>query len=316
MKLSWTPALVAGFLLAMVSLAPAQLFTSTLDDGTGWGIVANEDTDFTFGFDYSPFGIPPAPNGTGTTGLRMAANLVDPGAPAGISAYPEGLDLSGQYQVQVDFWLNFNSSGGTTEFGGGFVGFDPTAGSPYSGAGFLGDTDGDTGADYRLYKDGNLQDIASGQYAIPSNDNVDPVLQAQFPGQTTPAAQGDAAVFNPTNVIVTAPNGTLGYGWHTLTIDVDSGAGTAKVAIDDFDIGTINSNVGDPVSLTGPFALTFADLFNSVSTKPEFSFGVFDNVVVTQIPEPSSALLALCGLLVLAASHADARTTPVADDGG
>ena len=73
--------LAALLALACTSASHAQLFTSDLDDGTGWGVVADEDTEYSFGFDYSPFGIPAAPNGTGTTGLRMAANIVDPGAP-------------------------------------------------------------------------------------------------------------------------------------------------------------------------------------------------------------------------------------------
>jgi hypothetical protein len=199
--------------------------------------------------------------------------------------------------VEADFWLNFNTSGGTTEFGGGAVGFDPMGGRPIDGASFLGSTDGDTARDYRLFKDGTEQFIESGQFAISTQDNSQGELPGLFPGQTVPAAQGDGASFNPTNVIVTAADGTLAFAWHRLTIDVDSDAGTAQFFVNDVEIGTIDSSVGAPVDLTGPFALTFADLFTSVSTKPAFSFGVFDNVVVTQVPEPSALGLFAVGVL-------------------
>ena len=284
---------------ALTHSASAQQFTPDLDNEAGWTIVGTSDTAYEFGFDYSKFGIPSPPNGEGTTGLWMAANITE-GVDSRISATPDAGSFSGQYEVQFDFFLNFNSSGGTTEFGGGFVGFDPAAASPFSGAGLIGNTDGDSPRDYRLYKDVNEQFIESEQYDISSQDNSeDADLMAKFPGQSTPAAQGDAAVFNPTNAIVTAPDGTLGYGWHTMKINVDSGAGTANFLIDDFSIGTINSNVGDAVNLEGQVALSFADIFPSVSTKPEFSFGVFDNLTVTQVPEPSSALLSIVGLIGL-----------------
>lgn len=289
--------LIFAGLFLCTPLAFAQ-YTSDLDDATGWTVVADEDTEYEFGFDYAKFGIPAAPNGTGTTGLRMAANIAN-GAAAAISASPD-VTMSGQYQIAVDFWLNFNTSGGTTEFIGAFTGFDGSA--PLSGAGFLGDSDGDSGSDYRLYKNGEMLAIDSGQYAIPSLNNVDPVLQAQFPGQPVPAAQGDANVFDPTNVIVTAQDGSLGFAWHRLMVDVDSDAKTASFFINDFKIGTVDGNVDPTLETGGAFALTFADLFSSVSTKPEFSFGVFDNLSVTQVPEPNGLVLgcfAVLGLLGL-----------------
>ena len=50
-------------------------------------------------------------------------------------------------------------------------------------------------------------------------------------------------------------------------------------------IGTIdNSNGGDVVNMTGKPAVVYSDLFSSVSDTPQFSFGVFDNFVVEQLP--------------------------------
>ena len=282
---------------AMAVACHGQTYTPDMDNGADWTIVADEDTNYEFGFDYSKFGIPSSPNGDGTTGLWMAANLVAPGAAQTLSATPNGISMSGKYEVKFDFWLNFNTSGGTTEAGGAFVGFDAADGSPTSGAGFIGNTDGDSSRDYQLFKDGSEQFIESGQYDIPSQDHTDPVLAAQFPGQTTPAEQNDGGVFSPTNVIVTAQDGTLAYAWHEMVVTVDSDAGTANFAIDGFSIGTVDSNVGDAVDLAGGVALTYRDPFGSVASKPEFAFGIFDNLTITQVPEPSSALLALLGLL-------------------
>ncbi|MCA9187447.1 MAG: PEP-CTERM sorting domain-containing protein, partial [Planctomycetales bacterium] len=242
-------------------------------------------TEYMFGFDYSQFGIPSAPNGTGSTGLRMAANIVAPAAAAKISAYPEGLNLTGQYRVNVDMWINYNTSGGTTEDIGAFVGFDPSAGMPFNGAGFTGDSDGDSGTDYKMYDNDAV---------VSSLDNSDPNLVAKFPGQSPPAIQGDASVFDPTNTLVPARDGTLGYAWHDLQIDVDTNAGTATFLVDGFEMGTVNRS-----NLSGTLALSFADPFGSVSTKPAFSFGVFDNLRVTQVPEPATGLLSLVGLLAL-----------------
>ena len=180
------------------------------------------------------------------------------------------------------------------------MGFNPATGNPIDGAMFMGNTDGDSTADYQLFVDGTELGIESGQYAISSKNGGEvPELQDKFPGQTTPAAQG-AAPFDPTNAIVTAANGTLGYGWHVLKIDVNTDAGTAKFSVDDFEIGTIDTASNPGFDLDGTLALTFRDPFGSVSTKPEFSFGVFDNLVVTQVPEPASAVMALLGLLGLA----------------
>lgn len=289
MKRSAFVALALSTLMATTS--HAQIFQSDLDDGTGWSIVTDPDTEFEFGFDYSPFGIPSAPNGTGTTGLKMSANITGNGAGTTISAYPDGLSLSGQYQLQVDFWLNYNSSGGTTEAGGASVGFLPENGT-INGASFLGNSDGDSGRDYQLFADGVEERIDQGStaYAVSSQNNNAMEFTDQYPAvNMTPAAQGEAP-FDPTNVIVTAPAGSLGYAWHTLTVDVDTDAGTATFSLDDgFEIGTVTG-----ADLTGGLALTFQDPFGSVSNKPEFSFGVFDNLVV--IPEPTSATLLLMAI--------------------
>lgn len=267
-------------LLAFSVPAYGQLFSSSLDDdGSAWTVTENGDTTITWQFDYSELGIPSAPNGDGTTGLRLAANVSgeDPGGGSAIAVSP-GLDLSGQYQVQFDFWLNYHINGSTEE-GGGAVGFDAASG-PLAGYGLLVNTDGDSGTDYKIFNpDGNLA-IDSGVYAIPSLNAQDPAntdIQGAFPSQTAPEAQGTG---------YTNPDGTFAFAWHTMTIDVDTGAQTANLSVDGFDFGTLSG--GD---YSGDIALLFTDPFGSVAGDADLAFGVFDNVSVTQIPEPSSNLL-------------------------
>lgn len=277
------------------SHASAQIFSSDLNgDSTGWTIVENGDTSSTFQFDYSALGIPSAPNGDGTVGVRLASNLTgdDPGGGSAIAISP-GIDVSGQYTVQYDFWLNYHANGSTEE-GGGAVGYDAAAGDPLNGSGFRANTDGDSGTDYRLY----AGEGATLDYAIPSLNHTDPAntdLQAAFPAQTAPDAQGTGY----TNTL-----GGLAFQWHTMLVDVDSGAGTATFSVDGFEFGTITASADD---LSGDISLVHTDPFGSVAGDANLAFVVYDNVVVTQVPEPSASILALVGALAAMAVRRNRR---------
>ncbi len=276
-----------------VSVSLAQTYTPDMNDASAWTLVQDDDSMIDFGWDYSALGIPAAPGGSDTTGIRMAANIVGPDA-AMISASPTDLSVTAPYTMSFDFWINFNSSGGTTEFAGAHVGFDQTMGNPFNGVGLVGDSDGDSGRDIRFYVDDveKLTTDVPNYYSIASNNNGDEPLVSSFTGGTTPDAQ-TMAPFDPTNTPVTAPAGALGYAWHTMSIDVTTDE--AVFSIDDLEIGRVPASEG----LNGNVALTYADIFSSVSTKPEFSFGVFDNLTINQVPEPSSltiAFIAMAGL--------------------
>ena len=291
-------ALVAGMTLASTTQA-ATVFSSDFDTSAGLTIVADADTNSTFGYDYSADGIPEAPNSVGgaaTTGLKLEANISG-GAAQGISAVTSGLALSGLYTVQADIWVNVNGplpggGAGSTEFAGVSVGHGGVA--PQSGASLIYDGDGGSSRDYRLYKDGGEQFVASGQYAVTSNNNSDPAITASFPGLAPPASQRQTG---------TTADGTGGFQWMTLLANDDTNAGTAAFSQksatsgSSVAIGTVDSNVGSAVNLAGDIAVTYTDLFSSVSDSAALSFGVFDNLVVNAIPEPSSlALVSLAGL--------------------
>ena len=281
-----TSAIIA---FSLVSASATTIFSSGLENGDGWTVTENGDTSVMFGFDYSTMGIPSAPNGTGTEGVRLASNIspADPGGGSAIAISP-GISVSGRYTVQFDFWLNYHINGSTEE-GGGAVGFTPSAG-PLSGTGFRANTDGDAGTDYKLFAAGAVLGIDTGMYAVPSLDAQDgsnSAAQAAFPSQTAPDAQGTG---------YSNPDGTMAFGWHTMLIDVDGANSTASFSVDGFDFGTITD-----AEVAGDIALIHTDPFGSVAGNADLAFGVYDNLVVTQVPEPTTGFLALlaAGLMAI-----------------
>ena len=131
---------------------------------------------------------------------------------------------------------------------------------------FMVNTDGDSGTDYLLFQDGVIQDIASGVYAVPSQDNADPgneSLRLAFPGGPPPTSQNT----DFGQVLAPNPDGTFGFGWHTMEILADSAAGTATFSIDGVEFGTVSGDV------SGNLALTHWDRFSSVAGVPELAFG-------------------------------------------
>ena len=256
-----------------------------MNNGALWNTVQDDDTSVDFGFDYSIYGIPNAPGSDDSKGIRLAANI-DAGAAAAISVSPKDLSYGGNYEVSVAVWMNYYADPGrvgTTEYGGLFIGHDPN-GDVINGAGLIADGDGDSSRDYRLFKDSAEQFIESGQYDILSQNNNDIDLVEAFLGMEVPVEQLDDDVFEVPNEDVIAPDGTLGFGWHIFTADVDADTGTANFAIDDLSIGTIDTAIGDDVALEGSVALTMWDIFSSVAPVPEFAFAVFDSLTITGEP--------------------------------
>ena len=298
-----------SLLLAGTLSAQEIVFQTTFDteDSSGFLDLSNsEDTMITFGYDYIGFDeIPEAPNteilgGEANLGLKMEANLFD-GVDAAAIVVTDGLDLSGNYEVQVDIWLNYNPPAGgvgTTEFGGVGVGHDGET-EGFSGASFIYDTDGDSSRDYRIYKDGNetifdseFGEAGAGQFLIDSQNNSGADLTEAFPGVDLSEALTTDFLEGITR------DGTGGFRWMTLNTVVDSGAGTATFTLTDdgtgnsLDIATIDSNAADGmVSTTGEVALLFRDIFSSLGPNGgEQNFGIFDNLIITQLPEAGDPL--------------------------
>lgn len=286
--------------LAAFQATGQVVLSSDLDSATGFTVVGDADTLATFGYDYSADGIPSAPGGTGTVGLKLEANITG-GVGAEIAAVSTAI-AAPVYNVSVDLWVNANGpfpggGGGSTEFGGVGIGHDGTT-AGRNGGSLIYTGEGGSSRDYRLYKDAAEQFIASGQYGPASNNNSDPAFVAAFPAVAPPASQGQTGLVN---------DGVGGFQWMTLQVAVDTAASTATYQLTSADsgstvvIGTLNGNLGSSFSTAGGVSLVYADLFDSLSDNSALSFGVYDNLVVTAVPEPASlALLSLGGLAVLA----------------
>ncbi|QEG36908.1 hypothetical protein [Bythopirellula goksoeyrii] len=293
------------FVLAASVLSPAtvvgQLFTDDLSTGTNWTIYQDPDASAVFGFDYSTKGLPPAPNGSDTIGLKFEVNNNAPADANGIVAINSNATYTGQYTFRVDAWLNWAPSGGTigtgtTEFLGAGVGHDGPLALPLGGS-FVYSSEGDAAAtDYRLYKEGEQLQSESGQYAAGnvagSRDSSDPYYTNAFPSF-------DIATAVPTQGTTgTQPAGAGGFQWMTLNFEVDTVAigpsgtttdpGYVRVSMQSANsgnaiiIGTIDNSNGDftAAPLEGVISLVMFDFFSSVTLNPAFAFGIFDNVQV------------------------------------
>jgi len=294
--------------LILFSTAHATIvYADDLSTNAGFTVVADADTSAIFGYDYSADGIPSAPNGTGTTGLKLQANIANGVASEIAAVHTLGFSNT-PYRVTFDAWVNFSLANvSSTEFIGGGVGHNGTT-AGRNGASILATGDGGSSRDYRLYRDASEQFFASGSYGptLASNNGSDAAISAVFLGQGAPAAQGQTG---------TSDAGDLAFEWATFQIDVDPNGsiagttadkGTAKFTLtssssgNSIVIGTIDNSSGAAVvGMEGNFSLIYADLFSSVAVDTNLQFGLYDNVVIETVPEPSSSImLALSAIVV------------------
>ena len=299
--------IISSSLLLCSQAHATVVYSDDLSTNAGFTVVADADTSAIFGYDYSADGIPSAPNGTGTTGLKLQANIAN-GVASEIAAV-HALGFSNTpYRVKFDAWINYSIAGGSsTEFIGGGVGHNGT-GTGRNGASILATGDGGSSRDYRLYKDDSEQFFASGIYSstLTSNNGSDLALSSAFLAKAAPGAQGQVG---------TSDAGDMGFEWVTFQIDVDPNGSIAGTTADkgtatftltssasgnSVVIGTIDNSDGSAlVDVEGNFSLIYADLFSSVAGDTNLQFGLYDNVVIETVPEPSSSIMiALAAMLV------------------
>jgi hypothetical protein len=303
---------VAGLVLVFSPLATiGQVLYSEnfeVDPTANWTVNASAGTHpVNFFFDYSAVGIPSAPSGTGTRGLKMQANTVG-GVFGGVSVSPTGQSFLGNYELRFDMWLNFNGpapggGSGSTQVGGAGIG---TAGTTPQWAGGTQDSihfgasgDGNSSVDYRAYSSaaaGGYADaspvFAAGAHAGNRN-NSDPYY-SNF-GQVSPPAAQTALFAQQTGTTVV---GSQAFGWHDVRIAKYDN--NVAYSIDGKLIALVDANT---VTLGGSdILLNYYDINATSSTDPNAGallFGLIDNVTVTVIPEPASAALILLGGLGL-----------------
>jgi hypothetical protein len=302
--------------LLEVMLPPLQtLWADNFDVNTAANWVTNRsstDTRVTFNYNYTPDGIPPAPNSIGgtTRGVKFEANLVN-GAVAAINISPVGQSFPGDYRLRFDMWINANGpfpDGGTgsTEHLTAGVG---TAGNRVQwntgtadGVWFAADGEGqatDTHAtvpDWRAYVGTALQQTNSGVYVGGSEPNIrgngHPYYASTFPGgQTAPALQ-QSNYAQQTGALAV---GTVGFAWRDVIIAKTGN--TVEWSIAGLKIAAVtNANLTASNIFIG-----YWDSFASLSDNTNLSFGLVDNVrverFVTNVPpyltaQPESATAA------------------------
>ncbi len=264
-----------------------------------------------FWFDYSTIGIPSAPNsGSTTVGLKLEANYTG-GVFGGVSVSPTGQSFAGSYRVTFDLWQNFNGpapagGSGSTQVTGAGIG---TAGATAQWAGGVQDSihfgqtgDGGSGVDYRAYSSaagtGYLPAsgvFAAGSVASPDIRNDSTAYYASLGSHTPPAAQTGLFAQQTGTTAAGAP----AFAWHSGVIEKNGNS--VSYSLDGLLIATVDAST---LTLGGENIL-----FNQYDINPASSadanvrdllFGLFDNIVVTQVPEPASASLALLGVALLA----------------
>jgi hypothetical protein len=299
----------------------AALFTDSFNSaGSAANYVAistDAPSSFpTFAYDYSAMGIP-SPAGSPDSlrlGLKLDANFSAPNAAEAITMATIA-SYSGDYTVSFDAWLNVNGpfpdgGSGSTNFLTAGVGHNGTsnnnavtAGSTGNGGWIAVDGENGNGIDYRWYKDGTLQGVATAQYAAGTASNARNGLHGYY-DQFGSVNVSNLPVQGANNGGPAQQNGTsfagsFGMAWHKVRLDVKATGGTGGAAavhwfIDNLHIGTLDAGANGSYSASGKVTLGYSDPTTNGSDLPTHSFALIDNLEIT--PEPTSALLTAIGL--------------------
>ncbi len=276
------------------------------DSTASWTVndPALSDVTANFFYDYSAIGVPAAPNGTGTTGLKMTANNSG-GVFSGFSVSPTGQSFTGDYVVRFDLWSNYAGplgpgGNGTTQLSTYGLGiatnevFWPGAATKASVA-FAHTLDGGSASDYRVYTSAAPSSAAAGDpvYAAPGGaiNNSAAYYTSAFVGVSAPAGQLGAFP----GQTGTTDAGEVAFRW--LDIELTKIGNTVTWEIDGVLFATVNTS---SLTLSGNnIFFGHSDTNAGSSTDPNdtlLNVTLVDNIRVTTIPEPAGAALALFGL--------------------
>lgn len=282
-----------------------------VDDTANWTVndPALSDILVDFHYDYSAIGVPAAPGGASTRGLKMTANNTG-GVFSGFSVSPTGQAFAGAYRVEFNLWQNYvgpvgPGGNGTTQlstFGIGTAGnvpFWPGAAVKESVT-FAATLDGGSATDYRAYSSAAPNSYPSGNavYQAPGGaiNESNAYYTAAFPAVTAPAAQ--VALF-PGQTGSTNP-GEISFAWRRVVIEVNGG--NATWTVDGLPIAVVPM-----AGLTlggGNILFGHSDTNAGSSNDPNdtlLNVTLIDNVTVTQIPEPSTVVLSGLAIAALGA---------------
>jgi hypothetical protein len=314
--MKWTSMnLVGAVALALCSAIPADaaiLYSQNFnaDDTANWTTnnPALSDILVDYFYDYSAIGVPAAPGGATTRGLKMTANNSG-GVFSGFSVSPTGQNVTGSYKVSFNLWQNYAGplgpgGSGTTQlstFGvltSGATAFWPGAATKESVA-FAETLDGGSGNDVRAYSSLAPTSYASGNavYNGAGTNNNSDAYYAGFTASAAPAAQ---VLLFPGQTGSTDA-GELAFKWRAVEIAVDSTNVTWSVD------GLVMARVPRAGLTTGGGNIFFGHSDTNAGSSADandtlLNVTLIDNVVVESIPEPASlSLAALVGMAGLAA---------------
>ncbi len=307
--------LAAALALPAVSFG-AALFSENfeVDPTANWTInkgPATTDEAHDFFFNYGTAGIPAAPSGAGTRGLKLQANQSS-GVFGGVSVSPNGRSFTGNYSVLFDWWANFNGpfpagGSGSTQLSTFGVGTSGTvaqwAGGTQDSIWFGGTTDGNSSSDWRAYSPApagvtRYADTAPGIYAAgiqAGSSNHSDAYYANFGNVAAPAAHLALFPQQTGNTLV----GSAGMTWHR--VEITKSGPNVLWKVDGKLISTVP--VADDTVLTGNnIFFGHSDTNATSSTDVNDSallFTLIDNVRV--VPEPTSLVLCcIAGFMALA----------------
>lgn len=307
-------ALFAALFASNVSYGAMFFANFETDQTANWTVnagpagVANDKANVFF--DYSTVGVPAAPSGAGSRGLKMVSNLAG-SIFSGVSASPTGKSFTGDYTVKFDWWSNFNGpapvggSGSTqmSTFGVGTAGTTSQwPGGTQDSIWFGATGDGNSSSDWRAYSPTaptRYADTAAGIYAagaVAGSSNQSNAYYASFGAVSAPAAQ---TLLFPQQTGVTLA-GSTAFEWHQ--VEIAKVGASVKWTVDGTLIATVPV-VDDTVAVGGNIFFGHADT-NATSSSDvndeALLFTLIDNVQVV-VPEPTSlamCLMAVVGLLV------------------
>lgn len=300
---------VASAALALGSSAQAVetvIFSETFDSAASSANFTStfftpSDVYVEYGFDYSAMGASRltapigSPAGGGSeSGLLVAANLTGVAADAGVNFFPVGLAGgqfgNGYYTLTFDVFAGVNGGGGTTEFimagahhSGTEVSIDAGAIDDRDGNWFEHTTEGGITSDFITFTARGGTQVAED---FLRNSFGSPELPTALPSPPY-AVEGAPGELWTTYKVVATPNSTsffINDSFVADLLDTDYTVGLPMFGYSDI----FGSVAGGDSALVSDTNSSF-DPFNA-------SFAIFDNIVVTTVPEPTTALLAVLGL--------------------
>ena len=290
------PSILAAFLalLAVSDITSAQeLYRNQMAGGGGWTVRTTSGTSINVSYEYSADDIPEAPNSrvgdVATTGFKLEANI-SAGASSFMTLSPAGQNFTGNYQLRFDAWMNYDAdqrinrgSYGTTKFIGGGVGYDGVTTDVASGAQVVATGDGGSISDWRAFKSPPQFFVPADNMSAGDRNGANSYYSDFLPGVVPPAGQAQ----------IDFPPGTAGSpGFQWITFEFTAINNVVHVSIErpdgerlkivDIDCND-TSDMSSGCSTDGNVSLFYADFFAYVSPRPDLTFGLIDNVEVSEV---------------------------------